>query len=91
MIITGIMDTMETEIDLAVNKLVHNSSFDLVIARIGENIFSYTAFQPPYLTFELLQDISQQHHKDRYLGDELPLVYTPVQTPPPDIFSFFNS
>jgi len=87
MIIRGITDTMETEIDLAVNKLVHNSTFDFVIARIGESIFYFTAVQPSHLNFDLQHDIFQQHHKERYLSDELPLVCTPIQTPPPDILS----
>ena len=91
MIIRGITDTMETEIDLAVNKLIDTSTFDFVIERIGESIFYFTAVQPSHLTFELVQDIFQQHHKDRYLSNELPQVYAPVQTPPPDIFSFLNA
>jgi hypothetical protein len=89
-IIRGLTDTRETEIDFAVNKLVHNSDFDLLITTIGENIFDFTAFQPTYFNFDILPDTFRQHYQDKPLNQDLPMVYSPVQTPPPDILSSWN-
>jgi hypothetical protein len=84
LIIQGLTDTMETEIDLAVNKLLHNSDFDLLITTIGENIFDFTAFQPAYFNLDVLVHTFRQHFQDKSLNQDLPLVYSLVQTPPPD-------
>jgi hypothetical protein len=85
LIIRGLTDTRETEIDLAVNKLLHNSDFDLLIATIGENIFDFTAFQPTSINLDVLLDAFHQDYQDKSLNQQLPVVYSPVQTPPPDL------
>ena len=90
LIIRGLTDTMETEIDVAVNKLVHNSDLDLLITTIGENIFDFTAFQPTYFNLDVLLDTFRQHYQDKPLNQDLTLVYSPVQTPPPEILSSWH-
>jgi len=91
LIIRGITDKRETEIDQAVNKLLHNSDFDHLITTIGENIFDFTGFQPTHFNFDVLRDTSRQQYQDKSINQDLSLVYSRVQTPPPDILpSWFN-
>ena len=90
-VIRGLTDTRETEIDLAVNKLVHNSAFDLVLTTIGENIFDFTAFQPTQINVELPLDISQEDLLQRHVQQDLPEIFTSVQTPPPNTLSYEKS
>ena len=87
LIIRGLTDTRETEIELAVNNLLHNSNFDLLITTIGENIFDFTAFQTTAFNLDLLRITFHPHYRDMSLDQQLPEVYSPVQTPPPDTLS----
>lgn len=87
MIITGITDTLETEIDLAVNKLVHTEGFEELLKNIAENILDFTAFKPTSLAYQMIIDSFEESPTDRYCIKHLANIYRAIQTPPPDTFS----
>lgn len=86
MIIKGLTDNRETEIHVAVNKLVCNTAFDLLLATIGENILDVTASQPSHFIFEAPLNIFRQNFNQQYCIEKIPMMFTLVQTPPPDNF-----
>ena len=84
MVIRGLTDIRETAIKDAVNKLVHHTGSDQVLKNIGYQILHFTAFQPNYSSFHALVVLFKEQYTDHYCNKHLPIIYTPVQTPPPD-------